>query len=359
MKLRKSLLTLIICIFCVTEIYGYNIRRISSKDGLTSSYILSLGQTPEGLMMIGAVDGLNIYDGNKIWNVGTTYRDFLGNIIEDIATVNDGNVWALTNHGLNIINIKNAEVEHFTQFKGLRQIRTNEVGEAFLLDDGLIHYRDVKGVFQQLKVPDVSIDSVCNFTIVDNYIYVFHRRGILRYELRRSGDGYEIGQMKVLDDAPIQTAHGNAGSIYLTDENDVLYRYDLKTNYKRPIISLSDETLHRGIVRDVLEFKGKLFIAFANHGIETLDIQKNDNVLTDLGINTGVFRLMKDRLGDIVWIATDGQGVYMYCEEQYAQRSFTTDKLNMGLSCPVRSVLRDESGAFTEEWHRIYNSNMP
>ena len=40
--------------------------------------------------------------------------------------------------------------------------------------------------------------------------------------------------------------------------------------------------------------------------------------VVDLGIETGVFCMQKDRNGEIVWMGTDGLGVGMYSDEPYS-----------------------------------------
>ena len=40
--------------------------------------------------------------------------------------------------------------------------------------------------------------------------------------------------------------------------------------------------------------------------------------MQDTEIHSGIFCLMKDKYQDIVWIGTDGQGVYMYYDQSAA-----------------------------------------
>ena len=43
----------------VLQVQAYNIRHISSGDGLSASSILSIEQQPDGTMLFGTIDGLN------------------------------------------------------------------------------------------------------------------------------------------------------------------------------------------------------------------------------------------------------------------------------------------------------------
>ncbi len=329
----------------ITKLSAYNLRRITNLDGLSSGSVTSLGQTPNGLMMFGTIAGLDFYDGSKVWTMKSDWNNAFmqNNLIEDIAFVPDDEIWVLTSHGLCLIINKGKHIKTYPQFKGIRRISVNENGEAFMLDDGILHYCDKKREFRQLSLPDLNTDGMRGFVVTGKYLYIFHQAGIMRYHLTMEDDEYHIGKRELLDRMSVRTACVHTGSIYLTDENDQLYRYDLRTGYKRPIISLQKETAVRGKVSDVLEFKSKLFIAFSNHGVSVLDLQKKEQTLTFLDIDTGIFRLLKDRIGDIVWIATDGQGVYMCCDEPYTQRSFTDEKMNIGVSCPIRTIYKDRN----------------
>jgi ligand-binding sensor domain-containing protein len=52
----------------------------------------------------------------------------------------------------------------------------------------------------------------------------------------------------------------------------------------------------------------------------------------------------KDRLGDIVWIGSDGAGVLMYSDEPLTLRSFASTSLRAGKSFPIRALLKDGEG---------------
>lgn len=54
-----------------------------------------------------------------------------------------------------------------------------------------------------------------------------------------------------------------------------------------------------------------------------------------------MFALYKDELQDVVWIGTDGQGVYMYYRSSFSLRSTTFINLPFRLQKPVRALLLD------------------
>ncbi len=332
-----------LALFICQHALAYNIRHISGKDGLTNSSVLSLAQLPNGIMLFGTVDGLHSYDGIQVCNFMLNSGQYLrGNLIEDVLCTNDQKTWVLTNYGLNIVDNEKQQVEFYDQFQGLRSIRKSANGKEFMLGEEVLHYQDANGALKRIALLGVIPDDVKDYTFTDQYLYIFHKKGISKYAINQSNEEYILGEEQKIDNTPIISANGENYAEYIVDDQGILYRFDLKTGYKRELSSLSQEIATRGDVSDIVEFKGKLFIAFYSHGVIVLDLQKNDNKSTDLGIETGVFRMLKDRYGDIVWIGTDGQGVYMYCDEPFSIRTFTND--NTSLSCPVRAVLKDITG---------------
>lgn len=82
-----------------------------------------------------------------------------------------------------------------------------------------------------------------------------------------------------------------------------------------------------------------LFCCISNKWfIEDFFAGNDKYTVDDLGIKSGVFRILKDRFQDIVWIATDGQGVYIYSEGKYSISSVTYQDLNQSIGKPVRSI---------------------
>ena len=66
---RHILLLLVSVLFSSISTHktqAYNTYRISSKEGLSNSSVLSLYQDKDGYLWAGTCDGLNILDGNDI-----------------------------------------------------------------------------------------------------------------------------------------------------------------------------------------------------------------------------------------------------------------------------------------------------
>ena len=86
-----------------------------------------------------------------------------------------------------------------------------------------------------------------------------------------------------------------------------------------------------GRVQDIL-------IAFKTNGLIRLNADANYE-LEIIDINCGVFSLWKDGAQNIIWIGTDGQGVYALTKGEFAFHNISLDELPVSspLISPVAS----------------------
>lgn len=332
-------------VFTTLQTHAYNLRHISGKDGLTCSSITSLGQKPDGTMLLGTIVGLYSYDGTQVWNSSQYDGLYIkGNIIEDVLCTTNQNTYILTNYGLNIIKNDGTYADFFSQFQGIRRIRKDNNNHITLLGNDGLYYQQVSGDFKKIRLNGIKSEDVTDYTFTNHFLYIFHRHGIIRYTISNNENQITVGNKRIVDNISISSAYRQNDAEYIVNQSGILFRYDLQTGHKRHLSSLSNEISKRGKVSDIIEFKGKIFISFSNHGILELDSQNGMPILTDIGIETGIFRMKKDLHENIIWIGTDGEGVYMYCDEEYSLRTLTHGNTNIDVSCPLRAILHDNTG---------------
>lgn len=331
----------------VLQVQAYNIRHISSGDGLSASSILSIEQQPDGTMLFGTIDGLNCYDGSKV-RPATLHagQRLYGNLIEHVLNVGDNNTWVLTNYGLNIVTPKGQEVHYYPQFQGLRRIRKNPQGDGFLLTDGKLNYIDKRdGSIHALPLKGVTLANVCDFAVSSKALYLFNRDGIVSYQLSANNNQYSIGKPKMVQRMHLVSAMPDGDTEYLVTNDGQLYSYQMEALTLQHEMSLAHEISRRGFVNEVLQYKESLMIGFGEGGVIKVNRPKGRPAeVIDLGVETGVFCMHKDRLGDIVWIGSDGAGVLMYSDEPLTLRSFASTSLRAGKSFPIRALLKDGEG---------------
>ncbi len=82
---------LLLAVAVVRSAFPQNIRRITHRDGLSNSSILSLAQDADGYIWAGSCDGLNLWDGNS-----ARHFRLSGNLIQEIVATDDGYLWVRT-----------------------------------------------------------------------------------------------------------------------------------------------------------------------------------------------------------------------------------------------------------------------
>ncbi|MCC8143342.1 MAG: hypothetical protein LUD02_00575 [Tannerellaceae bacterium] len=121
---------------------------------------------------------------------------------------------------------------------------------------------------------------------------------------------------------------------------------DPVTRKKSLILKLKKELENRGTVSSIIKDNEDYFIAFQTNGLIHLQHTPEKEIkyeIKTVGIHCGVFCLHKDNEQDIIWIGTDGQGVYLYTRDQFSIRSVTFEHLQYSIQKPVRALYLDES----------------
>lgn len=329
------------------QLHAYDIKYITTRDGLTNSSVLSLCLKKNGQLAIGTCDGINAFDGINAWRL-TPVRsnDYIrGNIIECMAEGKDGELWILTNHGLNrMINDQGVSNTFYDRFEGLRNIRKNASGDIFILDDERLHYIiDAEAEFKELYLEGITTDVVCDYAITDTHLLLFTQSGIVRYTLERGEDSYSLVDVGTkVDSIPIIFASKVDDTEYIITRDGILKSYHLSSGQTQSLIDLSSEMDERGIVSSFDLYKGQLVVGFSNNGVMFFTPDEQGEYTCSLALDgSGVFSLEKDEANNIVWMGTDGQGLCMYSEPPFSHTSFTYSDWRITTSKPVRAIFLD------------------
>lgn len=84
-----------------------------------------------------------------------------------------------------------------------------------------------------------------------------------------------------------------------------------------------------------------ILIGFETNGLIRLIAEQNYQV-EKFNINCGVFSLWKDKQQDIIWIGTDGQGVYAWTKDEYTFTNILLNELPISKKRPIRAVYTDK-----------------
>lgn len=347
--------SLLICILCCFPhlIHAYSLRQFSNKNGLSNSAILSLYQDHQGVIWIGSCDGLNIFDGTNIhvYNpVNPTKTPLSGNLINDIMETEKDVLWIQTNYGLDRLDTKLQTSKSFTEFKDKNYMAKSRDNDLFIVkDDGYIYYyQPEKQLFQKLEVPQIAFGHVLS-TIIDknNILWVFTSNNDTRsYQIIKNKEEIALTPNNLFKHSEqLLWAFAEEDLVYFIDKTYSLYEYDFGNQQQYFIADLKAEVETRGEVSSIIKQQNDYYIGFKSSGLIVLKYMSDQKIkyqMQDTEIHSGIFCLMKDKYQDIVWIGTDGQGVYMYFNDAFSITNTLLDTPVYQINNPVRTVYYDE-----------------
>ena len=338
--------------FLAFSLSAYNFRQLSSREGLSNSAILSICRDSEGFLWFGSVDGLNVYNGVDIhiFKPGVNAPGSpSGNLIEEVKEGEEGIIWINTNHGLNRYDKKTKKIECYEAFEGKYFWAKTAANEVFTIHrNDTIDYYDKSGKrFVAFRFPGILKSDIQRIFIDrENILWIVTNKGIIQ-NVRISFSGGEPQFISAGDfnpDSAIRYAFEDNGRIYFVDYNYFLYETDGINGKKSFIINLKKEVEKRGIISSIIKDRDDYLVAFQTNGLIRIRNTPENELkyqIEPVDIFCGVFSLCKDDVQDILWIGTDGQGVYMYTRDMFSIRSTTFEHLQFSIHKPVRALFLD------------------
>ncbi len=348
------LFILISCFSIPTGTFAYNLRQITGRDGLSNSSVFCLFQDTERFLWIGTFDGLNRYDGRniRIYKPDINNRYSLSsNVIRNMVETKGDYLWINTKWGLNKFSKKeDMVVEYHTEFKENSYISTDSNGNLYVYGKPgiLSFYDESQHAFIDLPIrSDRQFRQISGlFTDTKDTIWINHGGTLEKYTI--SFPDKNRPQLHRNQDyphpRPIRFVSFSRERVIFTDTEGDLYSIDTgKTIFIRNISSLIKEN---GQISSIIYDDNDLLIGFTTNGLIRLQA-KNNYKEENIEINCGVFSLRKDEKQNIVWIGTDGQGVYAWTKEDYTFRNLTLSQLPVKKQRPVRAL-------FTDSLHNLW-----
>ena len=304
-------------------------------------------------MWIGTADGLNLYDGAdiSIFKPGDISNGNLsGNLIEEVWEGENDIIWVNTNHGLNRYNKKTKETEYYNEFEGRYYCAKTSSNKFFVIhENSIINYYDKeKNVFVPINYPEIKINDIQRiFVDVNNILWVITNKGIV-YNALISFDN-DIPKLSNIDmfshDRGIRYAFMEKDCIYYIDDNFSLFEMNVTSGRKNLILNLKKEIEERGEVSSIIKDNDDYLVAYKTNGLIRIQNTPENSIkyqIKNIEIYCGVFCLLKDEKQDIIWIGTDGQGLYLYTRDLFSIRSLTFENLYFAIKKPVRTLFLDK-----------------
>lgn len=349
---KKSILLILFLFIIIYLSQASNLRQISNMNNLSNNSIESFYQDKQGRLWIGTCDGLNIYNGREIevYQPTDKTQSLLGNIIDNILETKENIFWIQTAHEFNKLDWTKKTVRHYNGFKQniFRAKSRNNTFFIFQEDNFIQYFDENKDSFIKVKLPGISYNSTLNFLIDrDDKLWIIDKKGQMSaYNIINKGGGLSfVKYFSSTHNHQIQYCFYSNNDLFFIDTQHNLYSYNLHNMSKKWLYNVGDMIKERGEVSAIVSNNENIFIGYKTNGIQILvksnDLQKKYDI-ENLPINCGVFTLLKDKNQDIVWIGTDGQGVYIHSNDMYTLRSTIIKDYIPQIGKPIRSIYKDK-----------------
>lgn len=345
-------LTLLLSVPLYAE-YRTTIHSISRREGLSNGAVNTIVKDSEGYIWFGTWNGLNRYDGNNMvtYLPGSNSNSIHNHVIRELHPTAAGPIWMLTNKGVGLYdNIHDQFTSYFTRES--EQINyENDIAVCHSDSYGTLASVFGKGIFsfdsttrqfgkiafnkqsQQLSL------SIKRIHIADNRVYCITANGQL---IMSSGNSLiEVLQL------PLTGALSSSSSVMInqhpyllvTQRAGAALMVDLKTKEIQQL-RLPDDIITSFSVSRVGE---KLWIGTEKGRIYSYNLQTRNfevlsllsNLLKNNPISTRIVSIYEIE-NDILWIGTDGNGVYNLKLTEFPNKSLSSDQLAYPI---VRSIL--------------------
>lgn len=348
--MKKHTLLLLFFFSCLTSnICSYNLRQISNRDGLSNSSVTCLFQDDERFLWIGTYDGLNMYDSRNIYIYKpdiNNQNSLSSNVIRNIIETDSIYLWISTKWGLNKLSQQSNTIEaYYNEFGENSYMAKDSHDNLYVLSkpDVLSFYSKVENKFIDLPVhKGIEHNTVLGMLIdAQDTIWINHQGVLERYTVSDTGsDQPNIKRHSDFKHAqPIEYAFYHNEKIIIVDSiGDIYYITTQGIHFVKNLNKLINES---GEIGSIIFDNDDLLIGFRTNGLIRLDAAKGYE-LEKIEINCGVFSLWKDEQQDIIWIGTDGQGIYAWTKDEYAFNNLSLNQLPINKRRPIRAIHTDQ-----------------
>lgn len=350
--MKHILLLLLVLCSIINNIYAQNLRQISNRDGLSNSSVTSLYQDDERFLWIGTYDGLHKYNSREIYVYKpdiNNQNSLSSNVIRNIIETDSLYLWVSTKWGLNKLSQRNNIIEeYYNEFGENSYMAKDSRDNLYVLSkpDVLSFYSKIEKKFIDLPIHKGIEHNTVSSMLIDmqDTIWINHQGTMERYTVsHRLSENPQIKRHTDFKHPyPIKYAFYHSKKIIFVDSTGSIYCITAQgIKFIKNLGKLINES---GEIGAIIFDNNDILIGFKTNGLLRLDASRNYES-EKIEINCGVFSLCKDEQQDIIWIGTDGQGVYAWTKDEYTVNSITLNQLPIIKKRPIRAVYTDSQNA--------------
>lgn len=323
-------------------------RHMGRHEGLSNSSVSCIYIDRQRLLYAGTFDGLNKFDGAEI----TTFKPDLNNphslssnVVRCICGADDGRLWVLTKEGLVLFDPMGKVLKLYKEIPENSIIATDSRQRLLVLlpSSGTLKiYAGGQFLPMQISSSSPSRTDICRPDKIvigsDDAVYLRAKGGAFsRYRIEEKGSSFCL----VPDDSPLpdygRHMFEDNGTIAMIDDNGAITVIDENSGILADRIP-SGSIGHR--FNTFCRLGDDLYFGHETDGLLHMDTAPPSRI-ENMGLHCGVFSLCTDKAQNILWIATDGQGIYSYTKEDFVFGSLNFKDLPVDIGKPIRSVIVD------------------
>lgn len=330
------------------------IVRASNTESLSNNSLMMLEQDERGFMWLGSYDGLNRYDGKgiRVFRHETDNpKSLSGNVINEVHKAERDNLWVLTTMGLDKFSTRHLTAdEHFDEIRAARHTFVSDtLGNAFVVspDCQFMYYDKADKKFRTAEIPDfVGSLAYCPAVMTGNNTVWYLPREHYAYKLHFDfSAGYDekhaqLSWQKVkIGEHDTYEAFESPRGFYTLNSIGEIHHHDEVSHTVRLIRNLGREVDKYGKVSNIVPYDNDVYVAFANSGV--MRLRGDADYLPEMIYSeTGAFNLLHDKRQNLIWVATDGRGLYKICDTDTRYKSIHSYQIP-GLTKPIRTFFTD------------------
>lgn len=338
--------------------YKANVHSISRREGLSNGAVNTIAKDAEGYIWFGTWNGLNRYDGSKIvtYLPGINPNSIHNHVIRELYPASTGPIWILTNKGIALYDPVH---DRFTSFFTRESEQINYENDiavshsdsfgtlASVFGRGIFRYDSLSGEFNKIDFDTASTAASLNVKrihLIDNLAYCITADGGL---MTISGNSLtDILQLPLTGTltSSIPALINRHPYILITQRTGAALLVDLDARAVQQIRIPDDVISSFSLSLDKTRLwagtdKGRLYsFNLINRNFEKPT--RLPDLITNNPIATRILNIYESE-PDILWIGTDGNGVYSLKLTEFPNTSLSSAQLAYPI---VRSILVTRKG---------------
>jgi len=343
----------LICYQTLSAQYRTNIHSISRREGLSNGAVNVIATDAEGYVWFGTWNGLNRYDGSNMvtYMPGNKLNGIHNHVVRELYPTQKGPIWILTNKGVSLYDNQtnqfypffNNEAEQINYEKDISLFYSDEIGtKVSIYGRGIFTFDSIAKQFIQIKFDSASIQlslSVKRLHSIGTELFCLtDKNKLLKIEGNKLIEMIQLPMNAVINSS-LGVLINKRPFLLMTQRGGRALMVDLDKKAIR-LLLIPDEIITTfapsatpGRLWAGTE-KGKIY-SF-NSSTKEFEIR---NIPSDLfaqnAIATRVLSIC-ETAPDILWIGTDGNGVFNLNLTDFPIKSLSSRKLSYPI---VRCIL--------------------